>query len=185
MRKWEPIKKECIKSYPVFDLMLETYLSPRTGRPYPFFVLQTSDWVNIVPLTPDNHVVMIRQFRAGIRSFTLEVPGGLVNASDESPLEAATRELKEETGYEGGRIVSLGSVHPNPAIMNNRCHFFLATDVRKTCGQNLDPGEDIDIQLIPLEQIPTLIREEQITHSLVLNAFCRFQNFQSPQSLDR
>ncbi len=114
---------------------------------------------------------MIRQFRAGIREFTLEIPGGMVDASDASPMAAARREMREETGYDSERITFLGSVHPNPAILNNRCSTFLASDVRRTERPQLDGGEDIEVESIPLRQIPELIRRGHITHSLVLNAF--------------
>jgi ADP-ribose pyrophosphatase len=177
--EWKSVKSECIQHFRVFDLMRETYISPRTGNKYPFFVLQTCDWANIIPVTPDKQVVMIRQFRAGIRSFTLEIPGGLVDPMDNSPLEAAKREMQEETGYDSDQIISLGTVHPNPAIMNNRCHTFLATDVRITGDQKLDMGEDIDVMLVPLEEIPDLIRNGEITHSQVLNAFHWYYDHQA------
>jgi 8-oxo-dGTP pyrophosphatase MutT (NUDIX family) len=151
--------------------MCETYLSPRTGEPHPFYLLETADWTNIIPLTPENDVVLIRQFRPGIRAFTLEIPGGLVDPTDASPMEAARREMREETGYDSERIVFLGSVHPNPAILNNCCSTFLATDVHRTANQQLDSGEDIEVESVPLRQIPELIRRGKITHGLVLNAF--------------
>jgi ADP-ribose pyrophosphatase len=178
-REWKSVRKECIQHFSIFDLLRETYISPRTGAHYPFYVLETLDWANIIPLTPDNNVVMVRQFRAGIRSFTLEIPGGLVDPKDGSPLEAAQREMREETGYDSEEIVPLGKVHPNPAIMNNQCHTFLARNVRLTGEQRLDPGEDIDVLLIALEKIPELVRNGEITHSQVLNAFHLFSDLQS------
>lgn len=174
--EWKPIRSECIQHFRIFDLMRETYISPRTGDQYPFYVLQTMDWANIIPVTSDNHVVMIRQFRAGIRSFTLEVPGGLVDPSDGSPIQAARREMFEETGYDSEEIISLGVTHPNPAFMNNQCHMFLARNVRLTGEQKLDIGEDIEVCLVPLDRIPQLIRDGEITHSLVLNALQWFLN---------
>lgn len=171
LREWKPVRSECIQHFRVFDLMRETYISPRTGSQYPFYVLETWDWTNIIPITPDNQVVMIRQFRAGIRSFTLEIPGGLVDPTDGSALEAARREMREETGYDSDEIVALGKVHPNPAIMNNCCHSFLATNVRQVAEQTLDLGEDIELALVSLDQVPELIRKGEITHSQVLNAF--------------
>lgn len=176
LREWKSIRSECIQHFRIFDLMRETYISPRTGDQYPFYVLQTMDWTNIIPVTSDGHVVMIRQFRAGIRSFTLEIPGGLVDPSDGSPLKAARREMCEETGYDSEEIVSLGMAHPNPAFMNNRCYTFLARNARCIGEQKLDIGEDIDVCLIPLEKIPQLIRDGEITHSLVLNAFQWFMD---------
>lgn len=181
LRDWKPVRSECIQHFRVFDLMRETFISPRTGDPYPFYVLQTGDWANIIPVTPDDNVVMIRQFRAGTRSFTLEIPGGLVDPSDGSPLRAARREMLEETGYDSEEILPLGAVHPNPAIMNNRCHTFLASNVRLIGEQNLDLGEDIDVQLIALKEIPRLIRNGEITHGLVLNAFQWFLDLPCPE----
>ncbi len=151
--------------------MRETYVSPRTGEAYPFYRLETADWINIIPLTPENEVIMVRQFRAGIGAFTLEIPGGQVDPIDASPMAAARREMLEETGYDTARIVFLGSVHPNPAILNNRCSSFLATDVIRTGSPRLEDGEDIEVESIPLTGIPELIRQGKITHGLVLNAF--------------
>lgn len=88
----------------------------------------------------------------------------------EDPQDAAARELLEETGYKG-QIVKIGEASPNPALHPFMCHMFLAQDVEQIAGQNLDPNELIDIQLIPLADIPGLIRTGQINHSLVLNAF--------------
>lgn len=178
LRDWKPVRSECIQHFRVFDLMRETFISPRTGDHYPFYVLKTLDWANIIPITPDQNVVMIRQFRAGIRAFTLEIPGGLVDAADGSPLMAARREMIEETGYDSEEISPLGIVHPNPAIMNNRCFTFVARQARQTCTQNLDIGEDIDVRLVPMEEIPELIHRGEITHSLVLNAFQWLLGFQ-------
>jgi 8-oxo-dGTP pyrophosphatase MutT (NUDIX family) len=179
LRKWKPVRSECIQHFRVFDLLRETYISPRTGHQYPFYVLQTWDWTNIIPITPDNNVVMIQQFRAGIRSFTLEIPGGLVEPEDRSPLDAARRELREETGYDSDDFIPLGVVHPNPSILNNQCHSFLAKNVCLTGEQVLDQGEDIAVQLVPLEQVPELILGGQITHGLVLNAFQWYMNHSS------
>ena len=77
----------------------ESFLSPRTGLPHPFYVLDCPDWVNVVALTDRNEVVLVRQFRAGTHSVTLEIPGGGVEKRDGSALVAARRELREETGH--------------------------------------------------------------------------------------
>jgi 8-oxo-dGTP pyrophosphatase MutT (NUDIX family) len=116
---------------------------------------------------------MVRQYRHGVREVSLEIPGGVMENAD-SPEEAARRELYEETGYGASEVVPLGSVHPNPAIQNNRCYSFLATDVFPAGEQEQDAMEDIEVVLRPLSEIPRLIRDGQITHSLVLVAFYRF-----------
>jgi 8-oxo-dGTP pyrophosphatase MutT (NUDIX family) len=154
-------------------LRTDRAVSPRTGLDHDFFILESSAWVNIIPLTEENQVVLVRQYRHGIRDITLEIPGGLVEEGD-SPEEAARRELIEETGYDSTKIEPLGSVHPNPAILDNMCYTFLATGVSLVGEQQQDEKEDIEVILQPLNEIPQLIRQGAITHSLVIVAFYRF-----------
>jgi len=117
-KQWKLLSSRSDESYRVFNLRTDRARSPRTGKDHDFFVLESPPWVNIIPVTSDDNVVMIAQYRHGIRSVTLEIPGGLVEDGD--TLEgAARRELQEETGYDGNDLISLGSVHPNPAIQNN------------------------------------------------------------------
>ncbi len=127
----------------------------------------------MIPITPQNEVVMVQQYRHGIQGVTLEIPGGLVEAYD-SPETAAARELYEETGYRASEMIFLGSVHPNPAIQDNQCFTYLAKDVFLAGQQEQDEREDIEIIVRPLAEIPHLIRNGKITHALVLAAFYRF-----------
>ncbi|MFC1884347.1 NUDIX hydrolase [Thermodesulfobacteriota bacterium] len=172
-KPWKIISSHRDKSCRVFNLRTDRAVSPRTGLDHDFFVLESSAWVNVIPLTGENQVVLVRQYRHGIRDVTLEIPGGLVEEED-SPEEAARRELLEETGYDAGKIEPLGFVHPNPAIQNNMCYTFLATDVFRCGQQQQDDKEDIEVLLLPVNQIPGIIKEGGITHSLVLAAFYRF-----------
>ncbi len=135
-----------------------------------FTVLEFDDWVNVIALTPEEQVVMIRQFRHGINDIALEIPGGLVE-DGESPKEAAARELLEETGYAFDAIRHIGSVRPNPAIQGNTCHTFLATGATLICDQKLDPTEAITVELIPFDEIPAMIKTGDINHGLVVAAF--------------
>jgi len=170
---WKVVSSTRDDSYRVFSLRTDRALSPRTGKTHRFFILESSSWVNVIPLTPDQQVVMVRQYRHGTQEATLEIPGGLVEDSD-TPLAAAQRELLEETGYQASEIIFLGAVHPNPAIQNNQCYTFLAKDVFSVGGQQQDEREDIEVLLRPVNHIPRLIRDGIITHSLVLAAFYRF-----------
>jgi ADP-ribose pyrophosphatase len=172
-KHWKILSSRRDESYRVFSLRTDRALSPRTRKEHDFYILESSSWVNVIPLTPDNKVVMIRQYRHGIRDITLEIPGGLVEA-DDTPLGAAGRELREETGYREGEMIPLGTVHPNPAIQNNRCYTFLAKDAVPAGRQDLDEKEDIEVILYPLEEIQGLISDGTITHSLVVVAFYRF-----------
>ncbi|MBN1276053.1 MAG: NUDIX hydrolase [Deltaproteobacteria bacterium] len=171
-KPWKVISTIRDNSYRVFSLRKDRALSPRTGEEHDFFILESSPWVNVIPLTPENEVVMVRQYRHGLQDVTLEIPGGLVEAQD-SPAGAAERELYEETGFRSLDMISLGSVHPNPAILNNVCYTYLAKGVYKAGLQQQDEKEDIEVLLRPLNEIPYLIKKGEITHSLVLVAFYR------------
>lgn len=177
-RHWNKRESKILARYPVFDLRKDIQVSPRTGLELSAYILETRDWVNIVPITSDRQLVMVKQYRFGIERVTLEIPGGLSDPSDASMQNAARRELLEETGYETDDIVSLGLCHPNPAIQNNVCHLFLARNVVLTSKQNLDDGEDIEVELVPFGNIHRLIREGKITHSLVLNALYLFELYE-------
>lgn len=135
-----------------------------------FVVIDSPDWVNVVPVTDDGDVVLIRQFRHGIREVTLEIPGGMIDAGEE-PAAAALRELAEETGYVSDRAELLGTVWPNPAIQNNSCHCFLARGCVPRGAPRPDPFERIELVVRPLADVPGLVRSGAIRHALVLNAF--------------
>ncbi|MBN1102808.1 MAG: NUDIX hydrolase [Deltaproteobacteria bacterium] len=172
-KPWPLIASRKEASLRIFGLRIDRSLSPRTQEEHDFYILESLDWVNVIPITTDDRVVLIRQYRHGIQEVTLEIPGGIVEGRD-SPEEAARRELMEETGYEAAQMIPLGFVHPNPAFLNNRCHTYVAKDVVKVAGQSQDEKEDIEVLLRPVKDIPGLIREGRITHSLVLAAFYRF-----------
>jgi len=175
---WPIVRSATEKSYRVFSVRTDTARSPRTGKEHDFYVIESVDWVNVIPLTPDDQVVMVKQYRHGTRQISLEIPGGLVNPKD-TPLDTARKELLEETGYQAEQITLIGTAHPQPAVFNNRHLTFLATHVRKTAaldpstgsGQCLDEGEDIEVVLVALSEIPHLIREGKITNAMVILAF--------------
>lgn len=172
-KPWKLISSQQHESYKIFSIRTDHAQSPRTNKVHTFHILESTDWVNVIPLTPRNEVVLISQYRHGIKEATLEIPGGIVEPGD-SPEEAARRELREETGYEESEMILLGSVHPNPAFLDNKCYTYLAREVSLVGKQEQDAKEDIQVLLRPVDVIPRLIREGEITHSLVLAAFYRF-----------
>jgi 8-oxo-dGTP pyrophosphatase MutT (NUDIX family) len=146
------------------------------GRGGDFTVVECPDWINVVPLTPDGHVVMIEQFRFGTAEVTLELPGGVVDPG-ESPAHACERELLEETGYAGDPVRMIGRVSANPAMLNNHVHTGLITNCRPVPSSTTNPDgdEEIAVRLVPRAEIPALIRAGVIHHSLVVAALMHLE----------
>ncbi len=157
----------------IFSVETRTMISPTSGREHDFFVLEAGDWVNVIPVTPDGQVVLVRQFRHGTGEMTLEIPGGLIE-DGQTPEQAAARELLEETGFAGRSLKLLARVRPNPAILTNWCYMFLACGVEKTAGTHWDETEEIEVVLADLAAIPEMVKRGEIDHSLVLSAFLFF-----------
>ena len=170
VKPWKRIRSQTNQTYRIFSIRTDTTLSPRTGAEHEFYVIESGDWVNVIPITADEQVVMIRQYRHGSGEITLEIPGGLVEPGD-TPEKAASRELLEETGYQAEEWKKIGVVNPNSAIFSNRCHTFFARNLTKVGNPTLDQTEDIDVVLLPLSDIPRLIRNGVIDHALVIAAF--------------
>lgn len=138
-----------------------------------FHVLSAPAWVNVIPITPKNEIVLVEQFRYGIEQPTLEIPGGIVD-SGESPLESAGRELLEETGFGSDQWSSLGKVSSNPAILDNYTHIYLAENCRRIQPQNLDEHEHIKVHIIPFDDFLQQIRNGVVHHAIVLAAVSRY-----------
>jgi 8-oxo-dGTP pyrophosphatase MutT (NUDIX family) len=169
-RPWPRLRRGLEHDFKVLKVRQDVVADPRTGHEHPRVRLECDDWVNVLALTAQDELILIRQYRFGTEAVTLEIPGGVIEPG-EDPALAAARELEEETGYVAGRVEPLGSVHPNPALQGNRCHSFLALDCVKQHAGRQDEGEDILVQLYPRADVPRLILEGQITHSLVVVAF--------------
>lgn len=173
IKKWKLVKSETLASNRVFSTRKDTCISPVTGAEHDFFVVEAPDWINVVALTEEGDVLLIRQYRHGVRSETIEIPGGMIDPG-ETPLEAAKRELHEETGYESDEWEALGMVVPNPAIQSNRCYTFLARSSKKVSEPRFDTTEDIETFTAPAEDLPGLVSSGKITHSLVVSAIYLF-----------
>jgi 8-oxo-dGTP pyrophosphatase MutT (NUDIX family) len=171
--RWIKLGARPVAPTRIFDLQAVTYRHPRREVDREFSVIDAPDWVNVVALTPARELVLVRQFRFGIDNFSLEIPGGMIERG-EDPVAAGLRELREETGYVGVRAVSLGAVHPNPAIFNNRCHLVLVEEARRTAGLEWDEDEEIEILTLPVDEVYARARAGGITHALVLDALLLF-----------
>ncbi len=174
IKNWEHLGEKLLHKTRVFSLYENQRRSPDGKITDDFYTIDSYDWVNVIPITTDNQVVMVEQFRHGIQEPTLEIPGGLLNGDESDPSAAAKRELTEETGYVANELIELGWVHPNPAIQSNKSFFYTAYNVELQQSQNLDFLEDIAVRLVPLSDIPKLLKEHKITHTVVVAALSRF-----------
>ena len=168
-KAWKHEELEWLQDCRIFRVGRSLAHPPRGGDPHTFYRIEADDWVNVVPITPAHEVVMVKQFRHGSRSVTLEIPGGIIEPG-EPPAVAGAREMLEETGYAGSTPERLGSVNPNPAVFGNRCHTFLVRDAEPVAEIRNGPTEETVVELVPVSRVPELIAEGVIDHALVVVA---------------
>ncbi len=169
---WELTRSEAGPELPLFKVRLDWFKNPRNAAAMRALVLEAADWANVVALTPEKKILVVRQFRFGMGKFTTEIPAGLIEPGEPHE-EAARRELVEETGYTAREWRYLGWVQANPAFMNNLCHLWLALDVVKTAATQMDEGENIQIAELTLEEVREQIRAGEMRNSLTLLALSR------------
>lgn len=169
-KSWTRLGSRIVSENRILRLREDRYRLDPEGLESDFVVIDVPDWVNVIAITPEREVVLIRQYRHGMRRVELEIPGGMVDAG-EDPAVASLRELEEETGYTAPRARSLGAIAPNPALQNNLCHCFVAEDAHYTGRDAQERFERIEVVMTPLDAIPALIRSGKIAHSLVVASF--------------
>jgi 8-oxo-dGTP pyrophosphatase MutT (NUDIX family) len=174
--RWEKLGHTSLAQTRIFELQSARFRHPVRGTERDFVTIASPDWVNVLALTPDHQLVLVRQFRFGTEEFSLELPGGIIDLGEE-PVAAGLRELREETGFAGADARVIGRVHPNPAIQRNRCHFVLLERARPATPTDWDPDEEIEVLTRPVEEVFALAHSGGITHALVLNALLFFEAY--------
>jgi 8-oxo-dGTP pyrophosphatase MutT (NUDIX family) len=178
IQPWKKIRSKLIGDFRIFKLRSDFKISPRTGKEHDFFVLDSVNWVNVIAVTPDRQLVFVEQYRHGSNTVELEIPGGMMDADETDPVATAVRELREETGYAGENARLLGKIHSNPAILSNVTYTVLIENCRLQHGVEFDSGEDLITRLVPVAEIPKLVADEKIGHSLVVVALYHFDLWQ-------
>lgn len=170
---WREIKSEELLDCRILRVYRSTAVSPHTGRAHDFVQIRSVDWVQVIPITAAGEIVMVKQFRVGSGTVTLEIPGGLLDKG-EDPAAGALRECLEETGYVAKTVRPMGSMNPNPALFTNRLHSFYALDVERVADIKNEHSEYTEVVLVPLHELEGMLREGRIDHSLVAATLWRY-----------
>jgi 8-oxo-dGTP pyrophosphatase MutT (NUDIX family) len=175
---WQEEGRKTVFTCPVFSVEERACRSPNNDLKT-FTVLEASDWAIVIPVLETEQgrkFVMVRQWRHGARELSLEFPGGVFEKGENAET-AAARELKEETGYSAGKIQKLGEFSPNPAIMSNRVHFYLATELSAPAGQQLDEDEYVEAETHAEEEVLRCMGKPPYIHALMGTAMALYLNY--------
>jgi ADP-ribose pyrophosphatase len=178
IKPWQKLSSKPLGNFHIFTIRSDRVVSPRTQQPHDVYVIDCGNWVNVIARTANHELVMIEQYRHGSGTVELEIPGGMIDAHDASPVAAGVRELCEETGYEGQSPRLIGQIFPNPAIMSNTCYTVMVEDCRCLHPVKFDHGEDLATRLVPIADLPRLVASGTIRHSLVVVALYHFELWQ-------
>jgi len=174
IKPWKKVGSKPVGDFRIFKMRADTAVNPRTGEEHDFYVIDSVNWVNIIAVTSDQKLVMVEQYRHGSNTVELEIPGGMMDPHENDPVVTAVRELREETGYEGESARELGKIWSNPAIFSNTTYTVLIENCVLKHGLEFDSGEDLITRLVPVDEIPGLIADGKINHSLVVVALYHF-----------
>ena len=177
---WREMSRETVGDFRIFTVERSVAQSPVDGQTRAFHRIQSQNWTQIVPITADGHVVMIRQYRHGAQRVTLEIPGGLVDPG-EDPAAAAMRECLEETGYRARHAEPLGIVNPNPALFANRLYGYFATGVERERGVQNTGTEVTEPVLVPVTKLRGMLESGEIDHALVAQTLWRYLYLHGPR----
>ena len=163
---WETLSSEYLIRRPWLTARRDVVKLPNGTVNDEFYVLEYPDWVNVLALTTDGQMVMIRQYRYGLGQAGFELVAGVIDEG-ETPEQAARRELLEETGFGGGGWQEVMTLSANPSTTNNLTHCFLATGVERISTQQLEPTEDIEVHIMHPDEVLGMLQRNEIKQALM------------------
>ncbi len=163
--RWQMLSSEYVYRDRWFQARADSCRFPDGRIIEPYYVVELPDWCNMVVVTEDEKIILVRQYRYPVDQVTYELPGGVIEKG-EDPRTAAKREMEEETGYTTDDVEFIMKLAPNPAINNNTAYFFLAKNARPAVSTNPDAFEDIDIVSFSKEAIIRLVEENKMQHGV-------------------
>ncbi|MGE8429426.1 MAG: NUDIX hydrolase [Sphingobacterium sp.] len=169
MEKWKLLSSAYICKEPWATLRRDTCELPDGRINDHYYVLEYPDWVNMIGITEQNELLVIKQYRHGAGIIALEIPAGTTEAG-EDPKNAAVREMLEETGYQFDRIEEIATLYANPATSGNITYTYLMTGGKKVQEQALDEHEEIDVYRIPLEEAKRMLLDNKFNQALHASA---------------
>lgn len=154
LKKWQLLDSQLAFDHHWYTVRQDTVKLPNGNVVTDYFLSVRPDIAVVLPVTADNEIVFVRQYRHGAQEILLELPAGTFNPQTEQAELAAQRELREETGYWAENLERLTTLYDNPVKETNKIHLFLARNVQQVGEQILDPTEDIEVVLVPVPDIP-------------------------------
>ncbi len=181
--RWKVLSCETVIERPWLTAKRYHVLLP-TGKEHPeYYVLHYPTWINVIAETTDGHLILERQYRHGLRIVSTEICAGVAEEG-ETPLEAAQRELQEETGYVGGNWQLLMKLAPNPGSMDNYSYSFLARGVEQNTARHLDETEDIEVNLYSKKEVFNMLQQGEFLQALMVAPLWKyFSTIVSPDEL--
>jgi len=167
---WKIIKSKYLIKDQWLTLRSDHCLTPQNETVDPYYVLETVDWVNVVPFDFSGQILINHQYRHGNQKISYEIPCGMIDTEDQSPLEAAQRELLEETGYVSKCLIDIGKLYANPARQNTTIYNYLALDVKYQQPPEFDASENIESGLMALADVMKMIESGQFNHALHISS---------------
>lgn len=164
--KWKTLSQKYLIEKPWLTARVDKVELPTGAIIDEYYVLEYPDWVNTIAITKDGMFVFVRQYRYAIGKTVNELCAGVIEKG-EDPMDAAKRELMEETGFGGGKWQKWMTISANPSTHTNLTHCYLAMDVERMDVQHLDQAEDIEVRLFSREKVMDMLEKGEIWQSLM------------------